>query len=104
MPKPGNPPRARKATKRRAKAHTPADKLDRVFARDVVLGMLQRPDGATVAQIMERTGWKPHTVRAFISTQPKKEGLVVATEATDAGRLYRAAPDAARRAVEAAQP
>lgn len=57
-----------------------------------VLAMLQRPDGATVAEIMKVTGWLPHTTRARISTGCRQFGLSVNTEKVDGrGRVYRAA-------------
>ena len=34
--------------------------------------MLRRPEGATVAQIAEATGWAQHTVRGFFAGQKKK--------------------------------
>ena len=39
--------------------------------------MLRRPEGATVAQIAEATGWAPHTVRGFFAGL-KKKGIEVA--------------------------
>ena len=32
--------------------------------RAVLIGMLERPEGASVADIGQRLGWLPHTVRA----------------------------------------
>ena len=34
--------------------------------------MLRRPEGATVAQIAEATGWAQHTVRGFFAGLKKK--------------------------------
>ena len=45
--------------------------------REVVLAMLSRPEGATVAQIAEATGWAPHTERGFFAGL-KKRGVEVA--------------------------
>ena len=58
--------------------------------REVVLAMLRRPEGATVAQIAEATGWAPHTVRSFFSGL-KKRGVEVAV----LERVRRVGPDKA---------
>ncbi|MDI3306256.1 MAG: DUF3489 domain-containing protein [Acetobacteraceae bacterium] len=42
-----------------------------------VLAMLRRPEGATVAQIAEATGWAPHTVRGFFAGLKKRQGIAV---------------------------
>jgi hypothetical protein len=34
--------------------------------------MLRRAEGATVAQIMDVTGWAPHTVRGFLAGLARK--------------------------------
>jgi hypothetical protein len=41
-----------------------------------VLAMLRRPEGATVAQIVDATGWQAHTVRGFFAGL-KKRGIAV---------------------------
>ena len=48
-----------------------------------VIEMLNRPEGATLEQIMEATGWQNHTVRGFLSGSIKKKlGLPLTTERT----------------------
>jgi Protein of unknown function (DUF3489) len=55
-----------------------------------VIGLLQRPEGATIEQMAAAMGWQRHTVRGLISGALKKKlGLVVVSEKTDRGRLYR---------------
>lgn len=59
--------------------------------KQVVLNLLGREDGATLAEIMKATNWQAHSVRGFISgAVGKKMGLVVESAKTDAGeRVYR---------------
>ena len=40
-----------------------------------VVAMLQRKNGATLAEIMEKMGWQRHTVRGFMAGAMKKAGL-----------------------------
>ena len=55
--------------------------------------MLRRKQGATIAQIVEATGWQPHTVRgAFAGALKKKLGLTVTSEKVEGEeRVYRLA-------------
>ena len=39
---------------------------------DVVIRLLCRPSGATIAQIQKTTGWQPHSVRAALTGLRKK--------------------------------
>jgi predicted transcriptional regulator len=39
--------------------------------------MLRRPEGATVVQIAEATGWAQHTVRRFFAGLKKRQGITV---------------------------
>ena len=58
-----------------------------------VLAMLRRPEGATIAQISETTGWQQHTVRGtFAGAFKKKLGLdISSTKDQGAERVYRIA-------------
>ena len=69
----------------------------------LVIEMLKRPEGATIAQICEATGWQAHTVRGtFAGALKKKLGLAIVSEKIEgpagtpgAGqRLYRIAEEA----------
>ncbi len=58
-----------------------------------VIQLLQSPDGTTIRQIMETTGWQAHTVRGtFAGALKKKLGLIIVS-AKDVGgeRVYRIA-------------
>ncbi len=61
-----------------------------------VVAMLARPEGATVKQICEATGWQAHTVRgAFAGTFKKRLGLTIISEKSgDSERVYRTAAEA----------
>jgi hypothetical protein len=40
--------------------------------QQAVLTLLRRPEGATIAQVIEATGWAQHTVRGFLADLKKK--------------------------------
>ena len=40
--------------------------------QEAVLTLLRRPEGATIAHVMEATGWAQHTVRGFFAGLKKK--------------------------------
>jgi len=58
-----------------------------------VIAMLERKDGATLADIAKKMDWQNHTVRGFISgTLTKKMGLTIESTKNEAGdRVYRIA-------------
>ena len=60
----------------------------------LVIGLLQRPEGATIAQIMEATGWQQHTVRGTLAgTLKKRLGLTINSSKEAGGqRVYRIEP------------
>ena len=45
-----------------------------------MLTLLRRPEGATVAQVAEATGWAQHTVRGFFAGLKKKSIEVTVLE------------------------
>jgi hypothetical protein len=68
----------RDALRRRAARATGAPRKPREGTKqEVVLAMLRRPEGATVAQIAEATGWAQHTVRGFFAGLKKRQGITV---------------------------
>lgn len=92
-------PQAAPAASKKSKVGTEAKASDAApTARDgskkaIVLDMLKRPDGATLADIMAATAWKAHSVRGFISgALGKKMGITVESTRTPEGaRTYRIA-------------
>jgi hypothetical protein len=56
-----------------------------------IIAMLQRPEGATVAEMVDASGWLAHTVRGCISGALKKKlGLPIAAEKVEGrGTVYR---------------
>ena len=57
-----------------------------------IVTLLERPEGATLADLMAATGWQAHSVRGVLSSLKKRLGrpLVVSLSADDL-RLYRLA-------------
>lgn len=73
-PKPEKRARAtvrRKTTK--APVEPPAPVAVKVTKKNVVLTLLQREKGATLAELMSATGWQAHSVRGFISGTVRKQ-------------------------------
>ncbi len=59
----------------------------------LLIDLLKRKKGATIEELVEATGWQPHSVRGAISgTLKKKLGLAVISERVgDRSRVYRIA-------------
>ena len=58
----------------------------------MLISMLERPEGASVAEIGQRLGWLPHTVRAAI-TGLRHAGREVTRGKDESGQsVYRLAP------------
>jgi Protein of unknown function (DUF3489) len=57
-----------------------------------IIAMLRRPDGASIADLVDATGWKPNSVRGAISGAIKKRRLMkVISEVANGIRTYRIA-------------
>jgi hypothetical protein len=51
-----------------------------------VLALLKRPSGATLAELVQATGWLPHTTRAALTGLKKKGHDVERTKVDDVSR------------------
>jgi hypothetical protein len=58
---------------------------------DKILDLLKRPDGVTLSELAKVTGWKPNSVRGFLSGAiGKKMGMPVESfKSSDGNRSYR---------------
>lgn len=54
---------------------------------DQVLALLQREQGASLAELVEATGWQPHTARAAV-TGLRKKGYAIAKESVEGVTRY----------------
>lgn len=92
----GKAPAKKPAAAKNAAAAKPKDKAAAPAVRQgtkqaLLIDLLQRKSGASVNEIVDATGWQPHSVRGAISgTLKRKLGLTVASEkAGSRGRVYR---------------
>ena len=71
-------------------AHASPDRAPRPGSKQALLvAMLSKPKGATLAQLVEATGWLPHTTRAAL-TGLRKRGFAIERAADDKfGSVYR---------------
>jgi hypothetical protein len=61
-----------------------------------LIALLSRPEGASLAQMQDATGWQAHSLRGAMSGSIKKKlGLTVVSEMSEVGRIYRIADGAA---------
>ncbi len=68
----------------------PTVKLRQGTKQALMIALLEREEGATIAQLQEATGWRVHTCRGAMSGVLKKKlGLVITSEKNGAGeRIY----------------
>ena len=94
-PKPAKPAKGAKPAKKAKAAKKAAgkktgDKGERRNKKAEVIAMMKRAKGATLAQIVETTGWQKHTIRGFVSLLASKGGEKIESSRNTAGdRTYR---------------
>jgi hypothetical protein len=68
----------------------PEPTAKRISKQDELIAMLRRPEGVTLDEVANVTGWQRHTVRGvFSGTLKKKHGLTLASAKEERGRVYR---------------
>lgn len=85
-------PSTKKSTKRAASKKDATASVPREFSKTaVVVDLLRRKNGATMAEIAAATSWANHSIRGFVSgTVSKRMGLKVESSKNEAGeRTYR---------------
>ena len=89
---PEETPATKKTTSRKSAPKAPkAAKTPRDSSKTAqVVAMLQRPEGATLSEIMTSMCWQKHTVRGFMAGAMKKAGFTVKSFKPEGGeRTYR---------------
>ena len=84
-------PKAPKAPKEAKVAKAP--KAEQVARKDTkkaeVIRLLQRKNGASIAEIQAVTGWAGHSARGFCFGSCKKAGLIVTSQKPDGSKIRR---------------
>jgi len=75
-------------TKTTVTAAVTTDKTPRVSKLDLLSGLLETSNGATMKQMMDATGWQPHSVRGAMAGALRKRGLKVASNRIDGVRRW----------------
>jgi hypothetical protein len=89
-PNPRTRPAKQLKSNTRKSAQTAPRSSGGISKHDRVLGLLRSKGGTTIATISKATGWQPHSVRGFFAGVVKKKlGLMLESEKTKSGRIYR---------------
>jgi hypothetical protein len=72
---------------KKPKSKAPAD-TGRKTKQSTLLALLQRPDGATIAELAAAAGWQDHSVRGFLAGHIRKIGYALISQKRDTGRRY----------------
>jgi hypothetical protein len=76
-------PRSNKSANHRQRPIEPRTKTE------ACLALLVRPEGASIAELQQVTGWQPHSVRGFLAGTVKKiPGASLTSEKEEGERRY----------------
>ena len=81
------PAKAGKAKATMAKSAPKARKPSRL---DQLQRLITREGGASIAEMVEATGWQQHSIRGVMAGALKKRGLTITSEKVDGVRRYHA--------------
>jgi len=86
-----NVPPQHDATKVSIAPRADAAAEQRATKQERMLTLLSRPEGASVAEMMQATSWQQHSVRGFLAGTVKKKLVLplASSKATDDVRRYR---------------
>ncbi|MEO7143220.1 MAG: DUF3489 domain-containing protein, partial [Bryobacteraceae bacterium] len=96
-PEPEKPKRGHKQAQpaKKAGSNKPSAKpaaVERSNKKAEVIALMKRAKGATLAEIIDATGWQKHTVRGFVSILGSKGGEQIESAKNAAGeRTYKIA-------------
>lgn len=79
-------------TRPKKTAAPPASPPPALGKLDAMVAALRDEAGATIAQLMEATGWQQHSVRGAMAGALKNKGHTVTSAKADGVRVYRIAP------------
>jgi hypothetical protein len=89
-PEPATPREGANARNLESDARSNASSAFRPGTKQALLiDLLRRPEGATIAEIQHSTGWQPHTARAAITGLKKRSLRVTSAMRGDQRRAYR---------------
>jgi DeoR/GlpR family transcriptional regulator of sugar metabolism len=62
--------------------------IPHISKKQLILTLLQRPDGASLDELKARTGWQPHSIRGALAHLKKQGNCLVTTNIAHGQRRY----------------
>ncbi|MEO1104795.1 MAG: DUF3489 domain-containing protein [Devosia sp.] len=88
MPETKNTARTTDQRPRKRATATPASST-KTSKLDLIVGRLKRRGGASLAELINITGWQAHSVRGALAGSLKKKGHAIVSETIKGERRYR---------------